>query len=94
LAPQVAAIDSWGADTEKLRTLRVDLSTQDARRATVSIATNVKEALREADSCAAGFGSRQELIFPEDLKIGAIICDVARPRDVSKRVVDERNDVL
>jgi predicted amino acid dehydrogenase len=54
----------------------------------------VKEALREADLVLAVSAAGKELIFPEDLKIGAIICDVARPRDVSKRVVDERNDVL
>ncbi|MBW3635694.1 MAG: shikimate dehydrogenase, partial [Armatimonadetes bacterium] len=27
-------------------------------------------------------------------KIGAVICDVARPRDVSKSVVEKRDDVL
>jgi predicted amino acid dehydrogenase len=36
----------------------------------------------------------KELIFPEDLKPGAVVCDVARPRDVSKTVVEKRNDVL
>jgi predicted amino acid dehydrogenase len=51
LAPQVTAIDLVGRDLEKLEALRVDVSTQNARRATVSIATNVKEALREADLC-------------------------------------------
>ncbi|HEX8237230.1 MAG TPA: hypothetical protein VF600_14825 [Abditibacteriaceae bacterium] len=94
LAPQVAAIDLVGRDQQKLEALRVEVSTQAARRATVSIATNVKEALREADLVLAVSAAGKELIFPEDLKIGAIICDVARPRDVSKRVVDERNDVL
>jgi predicted amino acid dehydrogenase len=94
LAPQVAAIDLVGRDTEKLKALRVEVSTLEARRATVSIATNVREALRVADLVLAVSAAGKELIFPEDLKIGAIICDVARPRDVSKRVVDERNDVL
>jgi predicted amino acid dehydrogenase len=94
LAPQVAAIDLVGRDLEKLEALRVEVSTHDGRRATVSIATNVREALREADLVLAVSAAGKELIFPEDLKIGAIICDVARPRDVSKRVVDERNDVL
>jgi fatty aldehyde-generating acyl-ACP reductase len=94
LAPQVAAIDLVGRDVEKLEALRIEVSTQATRRATVSIATNVKEALRESDLVLAVSAAGKELIFPEDLKIGAIICDVARPRDVSKRVVDERNDVL
>ena len=34
------------------------------------------------------------LIEPEDLKTGAIVCDVARPRSVSRQVAELRNDVL
>ncbi|MBX6378885.1 MAG: hypothetical protein IRY95_10120 [Clostridia bacterium] len=34
------------------------------------------------------------IIEPEDLKPGAVVCDVARPRDVSRRVAQERDDVL
>jgi predicted amino acid dehydrogenase len=34
------------------------------------------------------------VILPEHLKSGAVVCDVARPRDVSVRVAKERKDVL
>lgn len=34
------------------------------------------------------------VIEPRHLKPGAVVCDVARPRDVSWRVAQERNDVL
>jgi predicted amino acid dehydrogenase len=34
------------------------------------------------------------VIEPEDLRSGAVVCDVARPRDVSKRVAEVRDDVL
>jgi len=34
------------------------------------------------------------IIEPEHLKPGAVVLDVARPRDVSVRVAQERNDVL
>ncbi len=34
------------------------------------------------------------VIFPQHLKPGAVVCDVARPRDVSARVAQERDDVL
>jgi predicted amino acid dehydrogenase len=94
LAPQVAAIDLVGRNVEKLEALRTEVSTQSDRRATVSIATDVKDALREADLVLAVSAAGKELIFPEDLKIGAIICDVARPRDVSREVVEKRDDVL
>jgi predicted amino acid dehydrogenase len=34
------------------------------------------------------------IVEPEHLKPGAVVCDVARPRDVSVRVARERDDVL
>src|SRR5690606_11487094 len=34
------------------------------------------------------------IIEPRHLKPGAVVCDVARPRDVSVRVARERDDVL
>jgi predicted amino acid dehydrogenase len=34
------------------------------------------------------------VIAPEHLRPGAVVCDVARPRDVSARVAAERDDVL
>jgi fatty aldehyde-generating acyl-ACP reductase len=34
------------------------------------------------------------IIYPKDLKSGAVVVDVARPRDVSVRVARERDDVL
>ncbi|HHX77135.1 MAG TPA: shikimate dehydrogenase, partial [Firmicutes bacterium] len=36
----------------------------------------------------------EALIEPGDLKPGAVVCDVARPRDVSAAVVKDRKDVL
>lgn len=34
------------------------------------------------------------VIYPEHLKPGAVVCDVARPRDVSTQVAQKRDDVL
>jgi fatty aldehyde-generating acyl-ACP reductase len=34
------------------------------------------------------------VVEPQHLKPGAVVCDVARPRDVSKLVADQRDDVL
>lgn len=34
------------------------------------------------------------VIRPEHLRPGAVVCDVARPRDVSRQVAEERQDVL
>ncbi len=59
-----------------------------------SVNTNIREALREADLVITVTGSADSIIYPNDLKSGAIVCDVARPRDVSAMVSEARNDVL
>jgi predicted amino acid dehydrogenase len=50
--------------------------------------------IREADVVVAVSSAGKELILPEHLRPGSIVCDVARPRDVSVRVARERKDVL
>lgn len=60
----------------------------------VNVTSNIKKILPESDIVIAVTGSAETVIEPKDLKPGAIICDVARPRDVSKRVAEERDDVL
>ncbi len=62
-------------------------------RATVTVSTQIG-AIIEADLILTATSAGEPLIFPEHLKPGAVVCDVARPRDVSPRVVRERQDVL
>jgi fatty aldehyde-generating acyl-ACP reductase len=50
--------------------------------------------LRDADVVITVTSSDAEVILPEHLKAGSVVCDVARPRDVSIRVGRERPDVL
>lgn len=92
LASQVREITLIGRDGAKLETVRADVQTHG--RATVGVSTDVRAALREADLILAVSAAGKELVFPEDLKVGAVVCDVARPRDVSKSVVEKRDDVL
>ncbi|KRQ86701.1 Long-chain acyl-[acyl-carrier-protein] reductase [Caloramator mitchellensis] len=56
--------------------------------------SSVKDALEDADIIITVTSSADVLIHPEYLKPGAVVCDVARPRDVSKEVAQKRNDVL
>lgn len=58
------------------------------------ITTDAKGALRQADVVVTVTSAVDTVIEPEDLKPGAIVCDVARPRDVSRRVAELRPDVL
>jgi fatty aldehyde-generating acyl-ACP reductase len=59
----------------------------------VSLATEI-EAIEEADLIITVTSAIETIIEPHHLKPGAVVLDVARPRDVSRRVVEERNDVL
>lgn len=52
------------------------------------------QSIREADAVITVTSAGKELIVPKFLKPGAVVCDVARPRDVSVRVAKERPDVL
>lgn len=58
------------------------------------ITKDAKNALRQGDIIIAVTSSTQAVVQPEDLKPGSIVCDVARPRDVSARVAQVRDDVL
>ena len=60
----------------------------------VRVTANTKQAIRNADIVVAVTSAIDSIIEPEDLKTGAIVCDVARPRNVSRRVAEIRNDVL
>jgi predicted amino acid dehydrogenase len=59
-----------------------------------NITNNPKTVLHKADIIVTVTSSVDTIIEPQDLKPGAVVCDVARPRDVSKRVAEERDDVL
>lgn len=60
----------------------------------IKCTTSIREGIRNADAVITVTSSIKEIIYPEDIKSGAVVCDVARPRDVSRRVKDMRKDVL
>ena len=59
-----------------------------------AVATTKVDALPEADVIITVTSSDSAVVQPHHLKQGALVCDVARPRDVSVRVQKERGDVL
>jgi len=59
-----------------------------------SEATTSVERLRDCDAVVTVTSSDAAVIQPEHLKAGSVVCDVARPRDVSVRVAKERPDIL
>ena len=60
----------------------------------VRVTANTKSALKAADIIIAVTSAVDSIIEPDDLKPGAIVCDVSRPRNVSQQVAQARNDVL
>jgi len=61
--------------------------------ADVSISTEMS-AIYDADLILTVTSAVHAVIEPQHLKPGAVVCDVARPRDVSVKVAAERDDVL
>ena len=62
--------------------------------AQVRTSTDVEAGIEDADIVVAVSSATDAIIQPRFIKRGAVVCDIARPRDVSARVVKERNDVL
>lgn len=91
LAREVPRLLLIGRRPEALAQLRERC--QGSGGAEVQIATDFGR-LAEADLILSVSSAMDTLIEPEHLKPGAVVCDVARPRDVSARVAAARDDVL
>lgn len=65
----------------------------EGRYARVTASTDI-HAIYDADLVLTVTSAIHAIIEPKHLKPGAVVCDVARPRDVSWRVAAERDDVL
>ncbi|HVA32610.1 MAG TPA: hypothetical protein VNG31_00590, partial [Candidatus Baltobacteraceae bacterium] len=59
-----------------------------------SFTTNISQAVRRAQLVLTATSSTQDVIEPEDLQTGAVVCELSLPHDVSRRVALERPDVL
>ncbi len=82
-----------GRDAAKLEPIADALRTL-SPSCVVSTTGDVTTGLRDADVIVTVTSAVDAVILPEHLKRGAVVCDVARPRDVSARVSKERDDVL
>jgi len=56
--------------------------------------TDISGKLPECDLVVAASNSPDYLIYSDNLRSGAVVCDVARPADVAPEVCEQRNDVL
>jgi predicted amino acid dehydrogenase len=91
LADQVKEMLLIGRNQEKLEPVkhRAEL----AGCPSVKTTTDMND-LTQAHLIISVSSAIDSIIEPKHLRRGAVICDVARPRDVSRKVVEQRNDVL
>jgi predicted amino acid dehydrogenase len=59
-----------------------------------SYTTDISDAVRRAQLVLTATSSTQDVIQPEDLQTGSVVCELSLPHDVSRRVAQERPDVL
>jgi predicted amino acid dehydrogenase len=90
LAGKAGSLILIGRNMERLQAVRQEVASLGARvKATARL-----EEIREADIVLCMTSSIDPIVMPEFLRSGAVVCDVSRPRSVSRRVADERDDVL
>lgn len=91
LGPQVADIILIGRNLETLQQIKdmVEAQGQD----NVRLSTDMGD-LRQADMILTVTNALDTVIESQHLKRGSVVCDVARPRDVSRQVIKTRKDVL
>ena len=65
----------------------------DGQRAQVTTSVDMNP-IYDADLILTVTSAVHTVIEPKHLKPGAVVCDVARPRDVSRKVAEVRDDVL
>jgi fatty aldehyde-generating acyl-ACP reductase len=92
LGPRSRSVMLAGRDERRLETVAAEVRAAGAEN--VRTGTDIKSALGDADMVVTVTSAVEAVIAPSYLKRGAVVCDVARPRDVSVRVARERPDVL
>lgn len=92
LGRQVTRINLIDLGLEPLREVASEITAESDPD--VKIFTDVHTGIEDADIVVTVTSAVGAIIHPADLKPGAVVCDVARPRDVSVKVAQERDDVL
>jgi len=91
LAGEAARTFLIARDEKKLEALRDRLKVH--ARSELCISTKM-DVLKEAQLILTVTSAIYDVIHPEHLQPGSVVCDVARPRDVSAMVAAVRDDIL
>jgi predicted amino acid dehydrogenase len=92
IAPKVARLILVARNETRLRKFYEGIA--DTLPCESSYTTDIPSAVRRAQLILTATASTQDVIEPEDLQTGAVICELSLPHDVSRRVAQERPDVL
>jgi len=90
LARSVPRLILVGRDRQRLAEVRHEVEAAGVQ----AVASQQLDAIREADIVLTVTSAVEPIVEPEHVKRGAVVCDVARPRNVSQQVADQRRDVL
>lgn len=91
LADDVGHLLLVGRDASTLEALQEQIAPR--ARAQLETATSM-DVLSRADLILTVTSAVHDVIQPQHLKPGSVVCDVARPRDVSAMVAASRDDIL
>lgn len=91
LAPDCSKMILIGRRKDKLAEVATAVRQQGCQKLVVS--DNMDE-LGQAHFIITVTSAVDTIIEPRHLRAGAVVCDVSRPRDVSKQVAEQRPDVL
>ena len=99
LADDVARLILIGRRAEPLEELRGQLkvrarSDDPSRPQAELLVSTSMDALKDANLILTVTSAIHDVVHPEHLRPGSVICDVARPRDVSAMVAAARDDIL
>jgi predicted amino acid dehydrogenase len=92
LGNKVARLTLTARNATRLKNLAHAL--QPHLSAVVDWTADIRDAVRHADLVLTATSAVSEVVVPEDLRPGAVVCEVSLPHDVSRRVALERPDVL
>lgn len=92
IAPRVKNVILVARNETRLR--KFHESIKDGLPCTSSYTTDISAGVRQSQLILTATSSTQDVIEPEDLQTGAVVCELSLPHDVSRRVALERPDVL
>lgn len=73
---------------------RLNVLKNEVRADNLFISTDIFNACMNADVVITATSNPYEIIFPQYLKKGAIVCDISMPHNTSEEVLKNRKDVL